>query len=126
MSYLASSSYVDDVPFHVLVVVLEVNAMGDDNFFTCIRAVTHVLQIHFIAIVGPCAKLQEALLHIKGKVLYVYWAVTLVYSWRLPKYPSVMKHCGFGVQCDDKVSVGTVIINVNNKSSTITKSYLQK
>ena len=105
MTYLSSGSDVDDIPFDVWVVVLEVDASLDDDLLAGHRAVAHVLKIHLVAVIGPCAELHEALLDVEGEELHVYGAVTLVDGWRLPEYSPVVMHSGFLVQSDDKLAI---------------------
>lgn len=73
--------------------------------FVDLSSVAHMLQVHFATIVGPCPKLEEALLDIEGKVLDVYGAVTLVDGGGLPHDFAVVVNRGFGLESHHVVAV---------------------
>ena len=103
---MSSGGDVENIPLNVVVVVLHVDAPGDDERFIDHRSVAHVLQIHLLAIVCPGAELHEAFLHVEGKEFHVYGAVALVDRWRFPHYFAVVVNRGLCLQSDDKVSIG--------------------
>lgn len=110
-------SDVENIPFHVVVVIREVNAPRDNNLRFFFRvgfgvddcSVAQVLKIQFVAMIGPGADLQEAFLDVKGEVLDVYWAVTLVDGWRFPDYFAIAVYYCFCFQGYLKITVSTGI-----------------
>ena len=100
---------VNDVPFHILVEVLEVDSPVDHFLLGVLvehgLRVTQVLQVHLVTVIRPRTKLHEALLHVKGEILHIDRTVGFVDNGRLPDDFSSMIHCCFCLESDNKVAI---------------------
>lgn len=102
---------VQDVPFHVVVIISEVNAARDNDFWLRVGVLgaAQVLQIQLVSMIRPRADLQEAFLNIKGEVFHVNRAIAFVDCWRFPYYLSITVYNGLCLQGDLEVAVSAAM-----------------